>query len=191
MQPYLLALMRFALSIIFVASAISKLRNQPAFVAIVLNYRVLPKHWGRRFALTLPWVELVLGLSLLFGVFTQPTAVLSGLSLLSFTVAVGINLLRGRKDLDCGCGGAKRSQKISGRIILRNVALIMLAVPLMLWARDDPLVSGWLMTGVSFVLSRSLFVGSGLPFMLTTFGLLMFALLVRQLQRFVRMEANS
>ena len=50
--------------------------------------------------------------------------VLAGLGLLGVvTGAVIVNLLRGRTDLDCGCGGAGGDQRLSWGLVLRNALL--------------------------------------------------------------------
>lgn len=44
-----------------------------------------------------------------------------------FSGAIAINLIRGRTDIDCGCFGPVLRQKLSGWLLLRNLALIVLA----------------------------------------------------------------
>ena len=44
----------------------------------------------------------------------------------AYAVAMGINLARGRNDMDCGCGGAPI--RISGHLLIRNAVLVMLSV---------------------------------------------------------------
>lgn len=43
-----------------------------------------------------------------------------------YAAAMGINLVRGRRDMDCGCGGAPI--RISSHLLVRNGALVVLAV---------------------------------------------------------------
>lgn len=51
-------LARLFLAMVFLSSALGKLRDVHGFTSIMLDYRILPQHWARRFAGTLPWVEL-------------------------------------------------------------------------------------------------------------------------------------
>ncbi|MCS6910890.1 MAG: DoxX family membrane protein [Anaerolineales bacterium] len=147
-------------------------------------------HPARRFAVVLPWLELALGLMLVLGVGTRVAAALSALLLFTFIFAVGINLRRGRKDLNCGCGGARHSQKIGGRLIARNLGLILLALPPAIGGQDHPLVAGWLGQGLAYLLLELVLAERGLPFALTLCGLLMLVLLGRQMRRLVHMEAR-
>jgi uncharacterized membrane protein YphA (DoxX/SURF4 family) len=190
-HPSLLLLARWLLAAIFLISAFGKLRDRRGFVAAVLDYRVLPQRWARRFAVVLPWLELALGLMLVLGIGTRVAAVLSALLLFVFIIAMGVNLLRGRTDLNCGCGGARHAQTISSRLIARNLGLILLALPLAVWGQDHLRVAGWLGPGLAYLLAGLVLADGGLPFALTLSGLLMLALLVRQLRRCLgRMEVK-
>lgn len=190
-HPYLLVLARWLLAAVFLTSALGKLRDRRAFAAIVLDYRILPRRWARRFAIVLPWLELALGLMLLLGLGTKVAAALSALLLLTFIIAMGVNLRRGRTDLSCGCGGARHAQKIGRRLIVRNLGLILLALPLVVWGQDHLLVAGWPEQGLAYLLAELVLADGGQPFALTLSGLLMLALLGRQIQRCVRcMEAR-
>jgi hypothetical protein len=115
---------------------------------------------------------------------------ISGLLLLSFSVAMGVNLRRGRKDLNCGCSGARQPQKISGRLILRNAILLLLSIPVMLWGHDSPALQSLFSTPMAFLMTHGLLVGGGLPLSLAISGALMLALLARQVRRFVQREAR-
>jgi uncharacterized membrane protein YphA (DoxX/SURF4 family) len=190
LHPSLIILVRWLLAFIFLASALGKLRDRRGFISIVLDYQVLPKRWARRFAIALPWLEMALGLMLLLGLGTRIAAMLSGLLLLTFIGAMGVNLRRGRKDLNCGCAGARQHQKISGRLILRNAILLLLSLQIMLWGQDSPAVQGVASSLMAFLMTHMLLVGGGLPLTLAIAGSLMLALLFRQVRRFVHMEAR-
>ena len=44
--------------------------------------------------------------------------------LLPMTLAVAINLARGRSEIDCGCGGT-RGQGLSNGLVVRNIVLML------------------------------------------------------------------
>jgi uncharacterized membrane protein YphA (DoxX/SURF4 family) len=183
-------LLRWLLAVIFLRSSFGKLRDRQGFISIVLDYYLLPSQWAHRFALILPWAELAIGLLLLFGLGVKVAAGLSALLLLAFIIAIGLNLARGRKDLKCGCAGARRSRTISGKLLARNVALLWLAVLVMLWGQDSPLVWRFVGQASVFAVNHALRVGEGMPFTLTITGALMLALLAQQFKRFIRLEAR-
>jgi uncharacterized membrane protein YphA (DoxX/SURF4 family) len=189
--PYVLLLARLILGSIFAVAGMAKLRHPRVFVSTVVGYHILPIRWARRVALILPWLEVWLGCTLLLGIGLRAGAVSSGLLLSLFTGAVSINVIRGRKDLDCGCLGAQHRQKIGGGILVRNAGLILLALPLAWWGGDDPVITRWLTQGLAFGLTQFVLVDQGLPFTLTAGGIPMLVLLIRQLHRYVQREAQS
>ena len=46
---------------------------------------------------------------------------LGGVLLLGYAAAIGVNLLRGRVRIDCGCGGAAGRERLSWWLVGRNV----------------------------------------------------------------------
>lgn len=116
-------------------SALGKLRDRSGFVQGTIDYQILPEPIARRFALVLPWVELVLALALLAGVALPLTGAATALLLLSFIVAVTINLQRGRA-IACHCHGITGTKTISWGTIARNVLLLLLTLPLIDGALD-------------------------------------------------------
>ncbi len=134
-HPYTVTVARWILAPIFLASGLSKLPNQRRFVFIVLAYKVLPQHLAYLYAAALPWVEVVVGLMLLLGIATRIGAALAGLLLLSFALAVMLNIMRRRTSLDCGCFGNRHKQRLGGKVLARNGALLLLSIDVMLFAQ--------------------------------------------------------
>jgi len=93
---------RLIMAGIFVYASIDKIAHPAAFAKDVYNYQILPDALINLTALVLPWLELILGLCLLAGVW-MPGAVLSANGLLSvFFAALLFNMARGL-DVNCGC----------------------------------------------------------------------------------------
>lgn len=61
---------RYSLGVVFAYTSVGKLLNHKVFIATVIGYQVLPAYWARQLGLVLPWVELLIGLLLLAGLFT-------------------------------------------------------------------------------------------------------------------------
>ncbi len=129
-NAHFLALSRWLLAAVFLASAWGKLRRPLRFTSVVAAFRLLPGAFVRPFALALPWLEAGLGLALLAGWQMRIAAALSAALLLAFILAMGINLARGRTNLDCGCFGARSRHTIGARLIDRNLLLMLLAAAL-------------------------------------------------------------
>jgi hypothetical protein len=119
---------RLAMAGIFLHAALHAWRDRAAYAAVVENYRLAPRIMSRTAALVLPPAQIAAAVLLLMP--GQGLAgPLLGLALLTlFTAAIGINLLRGRKHIDCGCGGAA-GQRLSAGLLVRNILLCLLLLP--------------------------------------------------------------
>ncbi len=119
MEPLFGLLARLALAALFAAAGIGKLRDRRRFDGIVVDYRLLPPRLALRIAAPLPWVELALAAGLLAGIRLASLGAAALLGL--YGVAMAVNLARGRRLIDCGCGG--QPQRLSGWLVLRNALL--------------------------------------------------------------------
>ena len=112
----------------------------------------------------LPPFELVASVFLLAGLgIAYVSGVLAG-ALVVFTVAVGINLARGRS-FDCGCRAAGAPSKIGWPIVARNGVLIAMAILVAIAAPPVVALDGLLASGSSSVGAGdavALFVSSAL-----------------------------
>lgn len=126
-DPMILAFSQAILALIFLAGAWFKLRARETFEGVVHNYRLLPQFTVQLASYLLPLAELAIGLGLVVAP-TRPYAAVGAMLLLTvFNVAIGINLARGRREIDCGCFSSVLKQRLSGGLIVRNIALMGLA----------------------------------------------------------------
>ena len=101
-HPWLTLRVQIALGIIFVVAAWPKIVDPPSFAHMIYNYRILPAGLINISALVMPWVELVIGLCLILGVWVRPARWIVAAMLVVFMIAISINLARGNA-IDCGC----------------------------------------------------------------------------------------
>jgi hypothetical protein len=120
---------RVCLGLVFITAAVEKLRSGAVLEGVVANYRILPRGLVAPVSAALPWVELVLGATLLMLVPSiWPPAV--GIALLCiFAWAMSVNLWRGRSHIDCGCHQATMRQTLRWSLVIRNFGLVLLLVP--------------------------------------------------------------
>jgi hypothetical protein len=111
----------------FGVSAVPKLRHPRGFLLAVLLYRVLPPRLGTLYARILPPLELFVALLLLSGTAVRLAATIAAALLLSFMLAVGINIARGR-DLDCHCFGHAINRRIGWPLMLQDGALLLASI---------------------------------------------------------------
>jgi len=103
---YAILIFRLILAGFFLTSAYGKLVDIERYsVDAVYNFGILPMFLARPFGLIMPFIELLCGLGLLFGVLTRLSALGIALMSLSFFIAKAIVLSQGRS-IECGCFGA-------------------------------------------------------------------------------------
>jgi len=116
--------------IVFVEAGLAKLRHRELVPGVVANYRLLPDSLVAPVAALLPVVELGLGLGLVAGVFTGGVLRLLGLPAAAlfvlFAAAMAINIRRGRRAIDCGCGRSQLRQPLRWGLVVRNIVLAVL-----------------------------------------------------------------
>jgi uncharacterized membrane protein YphA (DoxX/SURF4 family) len=120
-----LLIARVAIGIVLLAAAAAKIVAGPAHVLqLVDGYRILPAWAARPSARALPWLEAVLGVLLIVGLFTAAVAAAGAVLLAGFSVAVALALRRGI-DATCGCFGGVRSGTVSWKIVGRNAVMVV------------------------------------------------------------------
>lgn len=127
-EPLILWTLRSFLAALFATAAISKLAGIEEFYGVVRNFRLLPDWLARAVAMVLPVAELAVAVALLVPALARPAALVAALLLAIFGLAIAINVLRGRTQIDCGCFRGGMKQRISWLVVGRNVLLTGLAV---------------------------------------------------------------
>lgn len=115
--------LRLMLGMTLAYAGLQKARNLPAFVAGVLQYRILPAPFARWYGYLLPVAEVGTGTLLLIGVWIQAAAIVSAAMFASFSIAVGLNLIR-KRQMPCFCFGAD-SSNIGWHTLTRILLLLL------------------------------------------------------------------
>lgn len=122
---FTLAATRLSLGGVFLWSGLFKLRQPYAFLANVYGYELLGPKSGMLLAMVLPWLELLLSVCLLGGVFLGGTLLGAFALGAVFTMANGWALHQGL-NIDCGCFGTL-GQDTVGPSTLALSAVVMIA----------------------------------------------------------------
>ena len=130
------------LSYVFVLASIHKWQNLEEFKNTLINYQVLPESLPVVFVYSIPAIELLCGIALLIPYSASLGALVAATLLLMYMFAIAINLLRGRRTIDCGCGGTEQKQAISEWLIFRNGILLFFAYAVITNVQTREL--GWL-----------------------------------------------
>ena len=132
-RPVIL-IFRLVLAGFFILSDCGKLVDVERYsVDAVYNFGVLPMVLARPFGLVMPFIELLCGLGLLFGVLTRLSALGIGLMSIAFFIAKAIVLSQGRS-IECGCFGAIIDTLASVTIFMD---LPMMAMAVVIWVAPD------------------------------------------------------
>ncbi len=128
-NKYFLFLIRITISYIFVYAGAVKISDTEAFAISISDYRLLPVSTINFFAIILPWLEIIAGILLLFGIAVKENSTIIFAMISIFTVAIIISLFRGLS-IDCGCFGKGTQIGLMklGENLLMIVGLLILIV---------------------------------------------------------------
>ena len=105
LHPYFTLLSRVVLGGVLIFAGVVKLPHTHTLIWEINQYHILPSSLATAYGYTLPPVEIVLGSLLVLGLWLKISASLSGLLVLSFTIAKIAAFARGL-DIDiCPCFG--------------------------------------------------------------------------------------
>ena len=116
-----------ALAVVFGASAAIKFADFGEFRAAVENYRIVPESLAALVAVLVPVAEITGAVGILVPRSHDAAAAILLFLLAVFTVAIVVNLMRGRLHVDCGCFGPALRQPLSWWLPARNAILMALA----------------------------------------------------------------
>jgi uncharacterized membrane protein len=128
-----------ALALIFAASALIKFADLNEFRGAIENYRIVPEQISGLIAVAVPLAEIFGAIGLMFPATHRASAMLLSMLLVVFTASIAINLLRGRRHIDCGCFGPALRQRLSWWLPARNLAMIAMLATVILPVAIRPL----------------------------------------------------
>jgi len=129
-------IVRASIGLVFVCSAIAKLRAPAAFVRGVVEFHVLPPSLARVYGWSLPVIELGTGLLLVFGLYIRIAAFTSVLLLSSFATAMLAAVLN-RRETTCHCFGDMVRSRVGFHNLVEDLVLLIPSLWLLLesnWA---------------------------------------------------------
>ena len=140
LDPLILQIISYGFALLFLVAAAHKIGSMLQFQSIIEAYQILPKGLVPLAARVIPLIEVLLGLAWLTTAVQGSSEFVIALStamlLTGYGLAIGINLVRGRTYIDCGCGFSSAAgnntnsdiQQLSGGLIVRNIMLIVAAI---------------------------------------------------------------
>jgi putative oxidoreductase len=126
-------LLRVALGLVFVAAGGLKIGHADVFASEIAGFQLLPHALIAPLALLLPFLELMIGMYLVLGLFTRFAAWFAAAEMALFAAAIASAVLRGIST-SCGCFGPSDHATTSWPEVGRDVGFTLMAVIIALWA---------------------------------------------------------
>lgn len=102
----MLAVLRIMIGLVLLISGLEKtISPYQNFLYVIQTYAMLPSFWENIVAILLPWLELIVGLMLVLGLWISINLKGALVIFAIFIVVVGQALLRGLPIDQCGCFG--------------------------------------------------------------------------------------
>ena len=144
-KKYLSLLSRVVLGGVLIFAGIVKLPNIDTLIWEIEQYQILPTSLAVAYGYVLSPIEIALGVLLLLGIYLRASAVVSGLLVLSFTIAKLSALARGL-DIDvCPCFGPVMPLFLVPSLAI-DFVLLMLLIQLLLHKSDFLSLGSWFTT---------------------------------------------
>ncbi|MFD2170035.1 MauE/DoxX family redox-associated membrane protein [Tumebacillus lipolyticus] len=137
---------------LFLSTAVDKLRNWKHHLQTMKAYDILPHPLVAPFHVMFVCSELIVSLTLFLKGPTWYNQFLSIALFVTYTAAIAVNLYRGHRNIDCGCGGFLNSEDLHVGLIVRNV-ILMLGSGALLFFLDVTIDLSWMERIATFLLA--------------------------------------
>jgi len=127
MDPVFALTLRICFTFLFALAAFHKLRNLASFRYTLSLYELVPESLVGILAAVVVSAEVYIALRMLF---SERIALAAAAVLTAYTLAIALNVVRGRTDLDCGCMGPAARTPLSWWLVARNALLVGLLLVL-------------------------------------------------------------
>ncbi|MDI6803796.1 MAG: MauE/DoxX family redox-associated membrane protein [Bacteroidota bacterium] len=117
---------RVVVGFVLIMASVPKVAEPAAFAKSIQAYQILPPFFINVFAISIPWLELVIGIFLIFGLLLRGSSLLSAILFAAFSVLIAVSLLRGLS-IDCGCFGLDGAP-LSWSRFFEDIGLLLLSI---------------------------------------------------------------
>jgi len=128
MDPVFTIIVSICMSLMFGFAAVHKLKAVTVFKATMDEYQLVPRMLSGVVVALLILAELAAAILVLVPAVRTTGLMIMAALLFIYAGGIGINLLRGRRDIDCGCSGPSSRHELSGWLVLRNLVLLSLVL---------------------------------------------------------------
>tara|TARA_B100000214_G_scaffold357315_1_gene316740 strand:- start:101 stop:544 length:444 start_codon:yes stop_codon:yes gene_type:complete len=121
-HPIIILIMRILIGSVFIYASYDKILEPGQFARNISNYHIVPFGLENTVAIILPWLELIIGLGIIFGLFINANVMISGGLLIVFISMIIQAILRGF-NIDCGCG-LKEGEMVGWSKVIENTLFL-------------------------------------------------------------------
>lgn len=155
-DPAIAILILAGVALLFTAAAVHKFRDLRRFDEIFAAYGLFPSSARPVLSRLVPPIEAAVAAGLSVNALRTAAVCVGILMLVAYAAAIAVNLLRGRSDLACGCGGPDDRRPIAAWMVCRNILIAALLVMALLPWSARPLVATDAVTIVFGILTCTL-----------------------------------
>jgi putative oxidoreductase len=130
----LVFIIKLVLGITFIYASFHKIEDPAGFAKILYGYSIFPVFSINILAITIPFIELIAGFSIIMGMVPRSALLIINTMLLLFILAIGFNLLRGHQ-FDCGCFAVSNQASTMTHISLLIRDLLLLGAGIFMWKK--------------------------------------------------------
>jgi uncharacterized membrane protein YphA (DoxX/SURF4 family) len=132
-MPAVVLVLRVALGATLIVAGALKIPHPEQLAAAIAGFRLLPSAVIAPLALALPYVEVLIGLYLVAGLFTRVTAWVACVQFIAYAGAIASAVLRGIP-ASCGCFGPADSAPADWPHVIGDLALAAVAAIIAIYA---------------------------------------------------------
>lgn len=114
--------LQIAIGLMFIYSSLPKIRQPYDFLASIYSYELVGPKLGMFTAMTLPWLELLVGICLIGGIFVRGALLASLAMAAMFTFVLSSALYQGL-EITCGCFGNGSTDIITYKTVVRAIVI--------------------------------------------------------------------
>ncbi len=141
--------LRIAMGLLFIYSGLFKVLDPENFGKVISLYDISPEILVPYAAVIFPFIELIIGLLLLFGFKIKASSFLSIILMIFWIIIISISIFRG-KSFDCGCFELKQfgiAEEIGLPVVFRDIVFLCILL-LIFYARKhimsiDKIIEEW------------------------------------------------
>lgn len=128
LNPIVCLVLRLYIGGVFVFASVHKIAHPGSFALDVATYAILPLFFINPMAIILPWVEIIVGVLTIAGIWVKTCAALISAMMVMFIIALSFALANGM-DVSCGCFASSRTgDSISGATLVRDLGWLLISI---------------------------------------------------------------